>query len=113
LQNGEVLPVALIKTDYYETVSNKIFKPEQEEKPDEIIFDETPKNYKIQVYQLNKETGNGGAYYLINDNVSKISLHLRGRDDYHGTIYTKSMDDNSSIDIHGIGKWINGVLKEI
>lgn len=113
LQNGDVLPIALIKTGYYETVANKIFKPEQEKKPDEIVFDETLKNYKIQVYQLNNETGNGGAYYLVNENVSKISLHLRGRDDYHGTIYTKSMDENSSIDILGSGKWVNGVLKEI
>lgn len=113
LENGEVLPVALIKTDYYETVENKVFKPEHKEKPDEIIIDEIPKNYKIQVYQLNKETGNGLAYYILNDNVSKISLHLRGRKGYHGTTYTKSMDDNSSIDILGLGKWVNGVLKEI
>lgn len=113
LQTGEVLPIALIKTDYYEAVSNKIFKPEQEEIPNEIIFDEIPENYNIQVYQLNKETGNGGAYYLINEQVTKISLHLRGRNDYHGTIYTKSMDDDSLICIKGIGKWVNGVLKEI
>lgn len=113
LENGEVLPVALIKTDYYETVENKVFKPEQKEKPDEIIIDETSKNYRIQVYQLNKETGNGGAYYLVNDNVSKIGLHLRGKNDYHGTVYTKSLDEDISIDILGLGKWVNGVLKEI
>lgn len=113
LENGEVLPVALIKTDYYETVENKVFKPEQKEKPDEIIIDEIPRNYRIQVYQLNKETGNGGAYYLVNDNVSKIGLHLRGKNDYHGTVYTKSLDEDKSIDILGIGKWVNGVLKEI
>ncbi len=113
LENGEILPVALIKTDFYETVENKVFKPEQKEKPDEIIIDEIPKNYKIQVYQLNKETGNGGAYYLVNDNVSKIGLHLRGKNDYHGTVYTKSLDEDMSIDIIGSGKWINGVLKEI
>ena len=113
LENGEVLPVALIKTDYYETVENKVFKPEEKEKPDEIIIDEIPKNYRIQVYQLNKETGNGGAYYLVNDNVSKIGLHLRGKNDYHGTVYTKSLDEDISIDILGLGKWVNGVLKEI
>jgi hypothetical protein len=113
LENGEILPVALIKKDFYETVENKVFKPEQKEKPDEIITDEIPKNYKIQVYQLNKETGNGGAYYLVNDNVSKIGLHLRGKNDYHGTVYTKSLDEDISIDIIGSGKWINGVLKEI
>ncbi|MBC7523661.1 MAG: hypothetical protein H7239_04395 [Flavobacterium sp.] len=113
LQNGEILPIALIKTDYYETVVNKIFKPEQEEKLDEIVFDENPKDYKIQVYSLNNESGNGGAYFVVDDNVSKISLHLKGKTDYHGTVYTKSLDDKNSIDIQGIGKWINGVLKEI
>lgn len=113
LQNGEVLPIALIKTDYYETVSNKIFKPEQQEKPDDIIFDENPKDYKIQVYSLNNETGNGGAYFVVADNVSKIALHLKGKTDYHSTVYTKSLDGKNSIDIKGIGKWINGVLKEI
>lgn len=113
LKNGEVLPVALIKTDFYETVENKVFKPEQKEKSDEIVIDEIPKNYRIQVYQLNKETGNGGAYYLVKENVSKIGLHLRGKDDYHGTVYTKSLDENTSIDTPGLGKWVNGVLKEI
>lgn len=113
LQNGEILPIALIKTDYYETVANKIFKPEKEEKTDEIIFDENPKDYKIQVYSLNNESGNGGAYFVVEDNVSKIALHLKGKTDYHGTVYTKSLDDKNSIDIQGIGKWINGVLREI
>lgn len=113
LQNGEVLPIALIKTDYYETVANKIFKPEQEEKPEEIIFDEHPQNYKIQVYSLNNESGNGGAYFVADNNVSKIALHLKGKNHYHGTVYTKSLDDKNSIDIQGTGKWINGILKEI
>lgn len=113
LDNGEVLPIALIKTDYYETVANKIFKPEQEEKPDEIIFDKTSKDYKIQVYLLNNETGNGGAYFVIDGNVSKIALHLKGKNDYHGTVFTKSLDDKNSIDIQGIGKWVNGALKVI
>lgn len=113
LENGEILPIALINTDYYETVANKIFKPEQEEKPDIIIFDEVPKDYKIQVYSLNNETGNGGAYFVVDDNVSKIALHLKGKTDYHGTVYTKSLDDKNSIDIQGIGKLVNGVLKEI
>lgn len=113
LESGEVLPVALINNDYYETVENKVFKPEQKQKPNEVIIDEIPKKYKIQVYLLNKETGNGGAYYLVNDNVSKIVLHLRGKNSYHGTEFTKSMDDDFSIDILGLGKWVNGVLKEI
>ncbi len=113
LETGEVLPVALIKTDYYDTVQSKVYKPEQEDKPDEIVYDESPKDYKIQVYSLNNETGNGGAYYVVEDSVSKISLHLKGKSDYHGTVYTKSLDEKKSIDIQGIGKWVNGQLKEI
>lgn len=113
LETGEVLPIALIKTDYYETVQSKVFKPEQEVKPDEIVYDENPKDYKIQVYSLNNETGNGGAYYVVDDCVSKVALHLKGKSDYHGTVYTKSLDEKKSIDIQGIGKWINGQLKDI
>jgi hypothetical protein len=112
-KNGETVPVALIKTDYYNSVADKIFKPEEKVKPDIIIFDDALKDYKIQVYSLNKETGNGGAYYLQNDGVLKISLHLRGKNDYHGTLFTKSLDENLSIDIKGIGKWVNNVLREI
>lgn len=113
LKNGEILPVALIKADYYDSVAHKVFKREQESKPDIIIFDDSPKNYKIQVYSLNKETGNGGAYFLEDESVLKIQLHLRGKNDYHGTVFTKSLDENTSIDIIGIGKWVNNVLKEV
>lgn len=113
LESGEVLPIALIKTDYYESVQSKVFKPEQEDKPDEIVYDENPEDYKIQVYSLNNETGNGGAYYVVDDSVSKIALHLKGKSDYHGTVYTKSLDEKKSIDIQGVGKWVNGLLKDI
>lgn len=110
LKTGEVLPVALIKTDYYDSVASKVSKPVEEENTN-IIFDEEPKTYKIQVYSLNKETGNGAAYYIFNESISKIVLHLRGKDDYHGTVYTKSLDENITITVEGIGKWMNNILK--
>lgn len=113
LKNGEMLPVALIKTDYYESVVDKIFKPEQNEKSDIIEIDDEPQIYKIQVYSLNKETGNGGAYYIVDEGINKIGLHLKGLNDYHGTIFTKSLDENVSIEVKGIGKWINKLLKEV
>jgi len=112
-KGGENVPVALIKNDYYNSVADKVFKPEQIEKPDIIVLDDTPKEYKIQVYSLNKETGNGGAYFIKEESIFKIALHLRGKNDYHGTLYTKSLDENLAIDIKGIGKWVNNILKEI
>ncbi len=112
-KTGEKLPVGLIPADYYNNISEKVFKPEELEKKDEIIFDTEAKEYNIQVYSLNKETGNGGAYYVVNNKVTKISLHLKGKDDYHGTIYTKSLDEDITIDAKGIGKWVNNVLKEL
>ncbi|MBK9631966.1 MAG: hypothetical protein IPO62_13030 [Saprospiraceae bacterium] len=81
--------------------------------PEIIRIDDVLKNYKIQVYSLNKESGNGGAYYIQKDSILKILLHLRGKTDYHGTIFTKSLDEDRSIDVKGIGKWVNNVLKEI
>lgn len=114
LESGEKIPLALIKTDYYDSVADKIFKPDKEKELEIIEVDETPKDYKIQVYSLNKESGNGSAYYLKNDQVmGKISFHLKGKTDYHGTIYTKSLDGNASIQIKGIGKWVNNALKQI
>lgn len=113
LANGERLPVALINEDYYTNVVDKVFIPESEEKPDLIILDEKPLSYKIQVYSLNKETGNGKAYYIFNDAVNKISFYLKGKTDYHGTIFTKSLDENIQIETLGIGKWVNNNLKEI
>lgn len=113
LTNGDKLPVGLIGNEYFNSVSQKVFKPEQNVKPDIIELDENPKEYKIQVYALNKETGNGGAYYINDDIVYKVNLHLRGKDDYHGTIYTKSLDESNSIVVKGIGKLVNGILKEV
>lgn len=113
LSSGEKLPVAIINEDYYKNVVDKVFKPELENKPDLVIFDEEPLTYKIQVYSLNKETGNGGAYYILNDAITKVTLHLRGKNDYHGTIFTKSLDENIQIDVSGIGKKVNNILKEI
>jgi hypothetical protein len=110
---GENLPVGLIPSDYYNQIREKVYKPEELEKPDEIMVDEEPKVYKIQVYSLNKESGNGGAYYVVDNKVSKVSLHLKGRKEYHGTIYTKSLDEDIPIDAKGVGKWVNGLLKEL
>lgn len=112
ISNVEKCPVGLIKTDYYSTVIDKVFKPEEINKPDEIVLDPELKQYKIQVYSLNKETGNGSVYY-IEDRVLRVSLHLKGRDDYHGTIFTKSLDENNLIEVKAIGKRVNGILKEI
>lgn len=111
LKNGQMLPVALIKTDYYNSVVDKVFKPEHDKKI--ILIDEVPKSYKLQVYSLNTESGNCGAYYIYNDSIKKIQLHLRGLNDYHGTIFTKSLDENISIEVKGIGKWENDNLKEV
>ncbi len=113
LSNGEKLPVALIDENYYNNVSDRVFKTESENKPNEITLDDEPVAYKIQVYSLNKESGNGKAYYIFDEIVNKITFHLKGKDDYHGTVFTKSLDENIQIEILGIGKRINNSLKEI
>jgi hypothetical protein len=113
LLNGDKMSVALIDENYYKNVADKVFIPESENKPDEIIFDEQPVMYKIQVYSLNKESGNGKAYYIFDEVVNKITFHLKGKDDYHGTVFTKSLDENIQIQIMGVGKRVNNNLKEI
>ncbi|MDF2188312.1 hypothetical protein [Paraflavitalea sp. CAU 1676] len=113
LGNGEAIPVALINTDFYNSVSDKVFRPEDSNIVDIIKFDETDKPYRIRVYSLNRESGNGSAYFEFDNRTIKISLHLRGKGDYHGTIFTKSLDNNLYIETKGIGKWVNGILKQV
>lgn len=110
---GDKLPIAFISNNFYEKVIDKVFIPESEKKDDIISIDEGNTKYSLQVYQLNKESGKGKAYYDGGKSISKISFTLLGRDEYHGTDFTKSMDEDIKIEVEGIGKRVNGELKEI
>lgn len=113
--SGAEVPTGIINDKYYESVSDKFFPIEKTEKEDIIEIEEYPKDYSIQVYSLNKETGNGLAYLSINNGIHKVSLHLRGRHNYQNTIFTRNMDEKDAklITIKAVAKRINDNVKEI
>jgi hypothetical protein len=111
--SGQEFQIGLIDESFIPAVESKLFRTEEMNKEDIILYDESPTKYSIRVYQLNTETGNGGAYLQMDNTIEKISLHLRGRSNYDNTIYTRSMDAGNIIEIDGIGKKVNGKVKEI
>lgn len=111
--DGGKVPVAIIDKNFYASIEDKFFKPESLQLEDIIEVDATPQEYSIQVYQLNIETGNGGVYLTINESIHKVPIHLRGRNTYHNTIFTKNMDDEIIITIKAIGKRVNGKVTEL
>ncbi|WP_374363767.1 hypothetical protein [Cloacibacterium sp.] len=113
IDNQTKIPIAFINKSYYDNVINKVYDIEIEKKEDVIILDETPKNYVIQMYSFNKESGKGSCYFNTDETINKVAIHLKGRSDYHNTDFTKSLDENIKIEVCGIGKWVNGTLKLI
>lgn len=115
-ESGTKLPVAIIKDNYYNSVENKIFKLEVENKPPIVEIDEQPVEYNIEVFDLNRESGNGLIYLSVkgaDTRIRGVSLYLRGKDHYENTIFTQSMHDKSIISIKGIAKKVDGVYKSI
>ena len=111
---GEEIPFGIINNDFILSVKDKMFDINKYEAEPIIIYDETPKLYKIQIYQFSNETGTGKAYYTDKDEVvSKISIHATGKNNYDNTIFTRGMDDGKPFEINGIAKKIDGKLKNI
>ena len=111
--SGQEFQIGLIDESFIPAVESKLFRTEELEKDDIILYDDSPTKYSIRVYQMNTETGNGGAYLSMDNSIEKISLHLRGRTNYDNTVYTRSMDTGNIIEIQGIGKKVNGKIREI
>lgn len=111
-KTGEDIPVGLIDDKYVPSVERKFFPVESLEKPDVVEVDEFPKEYRIQVYSFNIQTGNGGANLILTeDKLDKISLHARGKVDYQHTVFTKSMDEGIIVTVNGIATKVNGRVK--
>jgi len=107
------IPIAVIKESFYNDVIDKVYDIETEKKDDIVIIDEIPRKYTIQMYSFNKESGKGSSYYNTEDTINRVGIHLKGKTDYHNTIFTKSLDENIKIEVEGIGKWVNNILKLI
>ena len=115
-QEGKDVPVALINNDFYKSIEEKVFKPEEINKPPLIEIDAQPTEYKILVYDLNTESGNGKVYLEIpgtDTRVRAISLYLSGKENYDHTAFTQSMNEKSFILVKGIAKKVDKEYKTI
>lgn len=105
---GEV-PISLINKDFIPSIEKKLLPIERTLLKEEVIeIDENPQTYKIQVYQFNINSGKGGCLISDNDTMGKVSLHVRGKENYKNTIFTRSMDEGKIVEIKGILKKVNG-----
>lgn len=113
-KTGEDIPVGLLDDKYISSVETKLFPLESLDKSDIIEIDEFPKEYRIQVYSFNIQTGNGGANLILTeDKLDKILLHAKGKADYRHTVFTKSMDEGIIVSVTGIATKVNGRVKEL
>lgn len=112
-KDGIQIPLGLVNETFVPSVEAKLHSLEVKDNEDLTEIDEFPKDYKIAVYQFNAETGNGGALAFRDDSYEKISLNVSGKDKYHNTIFTKSLDEGKIFTIQGIATFVNGKIKKI
>lgn len=112
-KTGQEVPIGIIDKDFVPKLERKFFKPETQCLEDVIETDLLPKEYKIQVYLFNIETGNGSAHLEINDGIVNISLHVVGKRNYSNTKFTHSMDKKKFFKVSGFAKRVNGEVKQL
>ncbi|MFC3563257.1 hypothetical protein [Pedobacter jamesrossensis] len=114
--NGELISTGYLLEDYKEAVEFKIIRSEEILYVENITSDEYPKPYRILVYDINTETGNGRARLYPNDTEEffriKLYIHKDGAD-LSNSIFTKSLNESKVIDVQGIGTLKGGVFKKI
>ncbi|MEH0156527.1 hypothetical protein V6R21_20430 [Limibacter armeniacum] len=110
-KEGNESEIAHIEEESILAIKNKLSKLKA---PVEEDVDEFLNLYRIQVYKFNTKTGIGNAIAIIDGQIIKnVKLIVKGLDSYTNTQFTESLHSDSTIDIRGIGKRVNGKLKEI
>jgi len=113
--DNEFKTIGYLDNDYKSSVALKLLNEYAVEEENQIESDEEPKDYRILVFRLNRDTGNGGArlYYHDEDfNTVKLYIHKMGKELSNST-FTKSLDEDKVVDVKGIATKINGVYKKI
>ena len=109
--------IGLVDGEYKSSVIEKLHPDENLLVFDEksIVSDETPQNYRILVYKLNRYSGKAGArLYYDEENFNIVRLHIdRGDKELSNSVYTKSLDEDKVVDVRGIATKINGVYKKL
>jgi hypothetical protein len=115
-EQGSFSTIGLLTDDYKASIDSKLYSE------DELLLenasaesDETQQDYRILIYSLNKESGNGRArLYLHDEEYQKIILHVhRGENELSNSVFTNSLDEDKVVDVKGIATRINGVYKKL
>jgi len=114
-ENGVFSTVGFLDQGYKSSVISKLIDDTLLLESKEIESDETPQNYRILVYKLNRYSGKGGArLYYHDEDFHTIKLYIeRGDQELSNSIFTKSLDEDKVIDVKGIATRINGIYKKL
>ncbi len=100
------IPFGVIDNSFIPSIKSKMFDVSEFESEPIKRIDDSPKEYKFQVYQFNTNSGNGSAYFTDKEgSISNIKVYARGKDDYKNTSFTKSMDEGKAMIFKGIGEY--------
>lgn len=84
------------------------------EEADDVKIDPNEKDYTVQVFYFNRDSGNGAAYYLVDQVTTKIKVYARGlKVGYSKTKFSHSLDTGKPVVVEGKGKWVNGELRSV
>lgn len=106
--------IGLIDKTYYEKIQNKLIIPENETETDIIEEDKEEKSYRVLIYQLNVESGKGGAmlYYGQDEKFDRIAIHItKNGKELNNTIFTNSLHEGKVVTIKGKARNVNGHYK--
>ncbi|MGY3211492.1 hypothetical protein [Mucilaginibacter sp. HD30] len=115
-EEGNFSSIGVITDDYKDAISSKLFlEDELLLESADVEADETQKDYRILVYSLNRESGNGRAKLYLHDEVyNRIILHVhRGENELSNSVYTKSLDEDKVVDVKGIATKVAGIYKKL
>src|SRR5690606_5573009 len=102
---------------YFDKVEMKLFDDSNSTIENDGIKDEFPHSFRILVYSLNLDSGNGKARLYFNDSEEyyKISIKVDTNENssLNNTDFTKSMHEDKVINVMGISTRKNGIVKKI
>lgn len=107
--------IGLVDKDYFGKIRNKLsFVNEMVEKT--ILEDKTPQKYRILIYSLSTDTGNGKAklFHGMTEEFDRVFIHIISNEkEIKGSIYTNGLHEGKVIDVLGIATKIDSNYKSL
>lgn len=115
--NESFIPFSYFDKTYFDKVEMKLFDDSNNTIENDGIRDEFPHPYRILVYSLNLDSGNGKArlYFDESEEYNKISIKVNSKENgsLNNTDFTKSMHEDKVINVMGISTKKDGIVKKI